>query len=155
MKRKINKIIIHCSDSPNGRPNTISDIDAWHKERGFKRSLWWRARFNAKVGHVGYHYVIGVGGTLWTGRHLDEIGAHAKGHNADSIGVCLIGRDKFTEAQWSTLWSLIYGKFADDYPKAEVIGHHQVQPQKTCPGFDVQAWFADGDDAPSGHVLTA
>jgi hypothetical protein len=153
MKRKINKIIIHCSDSPNGRPNTIADIDAWHKERGFKRSLWWRARFNAKIGHAGYHYVIGVGGTIWGGRDIDEMGAHVKGHNADSIGICLIGRDQFTPVQWTAL-SVLCDEMKSRFPHAGVYAHNYFQPQKTCPGFDVALWVAEGKIALSGHVLT-
>jgi len=34
--RKINKIVLHCSASPDSIAFTVRDIEAWHKERGFK-----------------------------------------------------------------------------------------------------------------------
>lgn len=75
--RKINEIIIHCSATAEGKDFTVQDITRWHKQRGFKT--------------IGYHYVIYRNGTVATGRDIAEIGAHCKGHNANSIGICYIG----------------------------------------------------------------
>jgi len=127
---KPTKIIIHCSDSTWGN---ASEIDKWHKERG------WTG--------IGYHYVICNGNaTLFTknldgsvdhGRSLFEQGAHCKGHNHDSIGICLIGVDEFTLAQYKSLKELCerlmeeYGISSDD-----IYGHNEFS-DKTCPNFNV------------------
>lgn len=44
--RTINRIILHCTATPRGRHVTVSDIDRWHKARGFAG--------------IGYHYVTGL-----------------------------------------------------------------------------------------------
>ena len=82
--RQIDKIIVHCSATPNDREVTVEDIDRWHKERG-----WYGC---------GYHIVIYRNGSIHMGRPLSKIGAHCKGRNTGSIGVCLIGNDEFTSA---------------------------------------------------------
>lgn len=101
--RAIDLIVIHCAATPNGRRFTAADIDAWHYARGFRRQLAFRQRQEMNLAAIGYHYVLYVNGAVAAGRHLDEIGAHAKGHNTRSIGVCLIGTDRFTLDQWTSL----------------------------------------------------
>ena len=93
--REIKKIVIHCSDSTWG---TSEDINRWHLERGWDG--------------IGYHYVITNGrakstdsykeqddGSIEKGRPVEKTGAHVRGHNSDSIGVCLIGTHWFTSRQ--------------------------------------------------------
>ena len=140
--RKINKIIIHCSDSTFGDAATIR---RWHIERGFST--------------IGYHYVILNGhrtykskydaeadGLIELGRPVDRIGAHCKGHNRDSIGICLIGKPEyigqpeewFTEKQLSTLKSLVKHLLMEfNLSAADVYGHNDFAP-KICPGFKVE-----------------
>lgn len=135
--RKLNQIIIHCSDSGFG---DAAQIDELHKQRG------WRC--------IGYHHVITNGvihsgtaynqdddGVVQAGRPVDAIGAHCLGHNADSIGICLIGQHHFTANQFKALLSLIasyrgrFGITAD-----HVRGHREYDSGKTCPNFDA-AWI--------------
>lgn len=96
--RKINKIIIHCSATPEGREITVEDITLWHKKRGFKT--------------IGYHYIIYLDGSIHIGRPEEEIGAHCVGQNSNSIGICYIGgmdienkrpKDTRTDAQKRSL----------------------------------------------------
>ena len=132
-------IIIHCSDSIFGNEKLI---DEWHKERGFSK--------------IGYHYVICNGrpkskqkdnsdGKIEIGRNEDEVGAHCTGVNTQSIGICLIGVNKFTEAQFVSLKSLV-NKLRAKYviPFTSILGHNQtasgMQQGKTCPNFDVHDW---------------
>jgi hypothetical protein len=70
-------IVVHCSATGPAADIGVAQITQWHKQRGFDT--------------VGYHYVIRRNGTLETGRRESEIGAHVRGHNANSIGVCLAG----------------------------------------------------------------
>ena len=75
--RKITSIAVHCSFSPQNRGDYAHTIDAWHMGRGWEG--------------IGYHYVILEDGTIQKGRWVDYMGAHVKGHNLNSIGICRIG----------------------------------------------------------------
>ena len=121
----IKKLIIHCSESPNGRPDTAEDIHLWHIQRGWSG--------------IGYHYVICVDGAIQSGRPEYWEGAHCSGHNQDSLGICLIGTDEFSEAQWLALKHVITG-IKSRYPDITIHGHREFS-SKLCPGFDVKAWL--------------
>ena len=75
--RKVDKIIIHCSATKEGQDFNANDINNWHNAKG------WNG--------IGYHYVIKLDGTVEQGRPVEISGAHTKGHNKGSIGVCYIG----------------------------------------------------------------
>jgi len=151
--RQINEIILHCTDTPNGRPNTVEDIDAWHKQKGFLRSSAYRKNFNPDLSSIGYHYVVYIDGTVHTGRSEQEMGAHAQGHNAKSIGICLLGNDKFTQPQWYSLACLLE-QVQEKYPNAKILGHYQTDAHgKTCPNFDVPSYVENGFEPEEEHVL--
>jgi hypothetical protein len=155
MARKIDTIVIHCSDSPNGRTlfagdpskpgfiTPVMEIDNWHRARDFKRLPEWRKKQNPNLTSIGYHFVVYTRGAVATGRHVDEVGAHAAGYNATSLGVCLVGRDQFTIEQWNALKQLVDG-LQKQYPQARVIGHCALNQDKTCPNFDVAEWLKAG-----------
>jgi N-acetylmuramoyl-L-alanine amidase len=132
--RKIDKIILHCSATPEGRAVTVADIDRWHKERGFAK--------------IGYHYVIYLDGSVHKGRDISEVGAHVTGQNSNSIGICYIGglatdgktpKDTRTDAQKAALTKLV-GELKQKYPTATVHGHNEFA-NKACPCFDVKKEF--------------
>lgn len=148
--RLIEQIILHCSASPNGRPQTVKDIDAWHREKGYKRS---NLTINPELTSIGYHYIVYVDGTVHTGRSVWEIGAHAYGYNQHSIGICLIGTDKFLRAQWLAVSELVH-TLRKTYPAAEIMGHRDLPDvHKTCPGFNAITWFYSGMGPLEGHCL--
>lgn len=128
--RKINKIIIHCSATPEGRPVSVKDIDHWHRERGFSE--------------IGYHWVVYLDGSVHPGRSEDVAGAHTVGHNAKSIGICYVGgvdnkfqtKDTRTTAQRIALKELVR-ELQKRYPGATVHGHNEFAA-KACPSFNVQ-----------------
>jgi len=164
MTRAINGIIIHCAATPNGKDFTVADIDRWHDERGFARRGYWRMRFNQTLRAIGYHYVIYTSGEVAAGRHEYEVGAHAGGFNAKTIGICMIGTDRYSAAQWEALDNLVAG-LQKEYPAAKVLGHRDLSPDlngngviepdewtKTCPGFDVAAWLNLRKDVPVDWV---
>ncbi len=165
MAQTITKIVIHCSATPNGRRignlHTLPEvaIDRWHKSRHFRRRQWRVNRFNPHLKHIGYHFVIGIDGRVGTGRAVGEQGAHVRGHNKNSVGICLVGTDAFTLEQWDALYTLI-NKLSQQYPEATLHGHRDFSPDldgdgtvephefiKTCPGFDVTEWV-DNDFTP-------
>jgi len=128
MARKVNKIILHCSDSDVMKHNDVNIIKLWHIARGFKT--------------VGYHYFIQKNGSAQGGRPVTQEGAHVKGHNGDSIGICLHGRKEFTNDQFRSLAKLIRSLAAKfKLKKGFIFGHNDFTDQKTCPNFDVQRFI--------------
>ena len=128
--RTITLIIVHCSANRAGSALRMADIDSYH------RSLGW-------IG-CGYHYVIPTDGTIEPGRPEEMVGAHCKNHNRHSIGVCYIGglskdgkpADTRTDAQRIALRNLLE-QLHRRYPNALIVGHRDLDSQKTCPCFDV------------------
>ncbi|WP_199243999.1 N-acetylmuramoyl-L-alanine amidase [Bacterioplanes sanyensis] len=137
---ELDTIIIHCSDTPNGRQHNAIDIDDWHHQRGFKRNLIIEPHHQPHLTAIGYHFVICLDGSIEAGRPLNESGAHARGYNRGSVGICLIGRDQYTKAQWTALEKLVLLLEKQLQKELNVIGHNQVS-NKRCPGFDVQQWM--------------
>ena len=135
--RHITLIVIHCSAVKPDQQSSAAQIDSWHRQRGFHLG-------------IGYHYVIRRDGTLEMGRPEYMVGAHCKNHNQHSIGVCYEGglnargdpADTRTEAQKRTMRQLI-NELRERYPKAIVVGHHNLNPLKACPCFDAIKEYKD------------
>lgn len=140
-------LVIHCSATRPTHDIGVSDITRWHIQRGFDT--------------VGYHYVIRRNGELETGRPEMAVGAHVRGHNVNSIGICLAGgvdasntpENNFTAEQIVTLKRLLV-QLKERYPLARVLGHRDLSPDKNgdgkitpnefikaCPSFDVGQWL--------------
>lgn len=121
-------LVIHCSATLPGQRVSVQDIDRWHRQRGFDC--------------IGYHFYITVDGTIWTGRPISRAGAHCKGYNAHSIGICYEGGldedgrpcDTRTLMQKAALVALI-NKLREIYPTADVVGHCDLNLSKACPCF--------------------
>ena len=140
--KDINEIVIHCSATPNGRAHTIEDVDRWHDEREFRRDMSIVPKFQPLLKSIGYHFVIELDGAVRAGRPLIETGAHVAGHNEHTIGICLIGTDRFTHEQWQALRTLVKtlrGTSELAQRQLTLSGHNQYST-KTCPGFNVMAW---------------
>ena len=134
--REIKRIVIHCSASDWG---SMKVIDKWHKEKGWDG--------------CGYHYTISNGhtqscvkydkkndGIIEAGRPLEKPGAHVKGHNQDSIGICLIGNQHFTGKQLLHSLPQLVNQLLVAYRLTinDVYAHNQFDPGKTCPTFDIE-----------------
>lgn len=146
--RKITEIILHCSATAEGLDFSVRDIRAWHKAQGWA--------------DVGYHYVVRLDGTVQEGRPLEQAGAHCKGHNDRSIGICYIGglaadgrtpKDTRTTAQRAAIRALVT-RLQRQYPAATVHGHNEFAA-KACPCFDVRAEYGTQQAAGSSTRLRA
>ena len=147
--RDIDHIIIHCSATREGQDFDISDIREWHKAKGWS--------------DVGYHYVIKLDGTVQPGRKHKTPGAHVRGYNKNSLGVCYIGgvgddgkgKDTRTAGQKLALTGLIK-YLTQQYPNASVKGHRDFSVDldadgiieehewmKECPSFNVKNWMIE------------
>lgn len=132
--RTIDKIAIHCSDSPQGRGDDVFEIDRWHDEKWTKPN---------RPSGIGYHYVILEDGTIQKGRWVDYPGAHVSGHNATTIGICRIGgmgsdgkplRDVTDEQLGSlrVLTQLLIKLY--DLEETDILGHNEFPGvSKDCP----------------------
>ena len=129
--RAIDKIIIHCSATPEGRDVKTSTIKQWHTAKGWS--------------DIGYHYVIELDGSVNMGRDIDRIGAHTRGENTGSIGICYVGgmdanmknpKDTRTEKQKEGLKCLIKD-LRSTYGDLTIHGHNEFA-SKACPSFDVK-----------------
>ena len=131
-------IILHCSATREGQDVKAKTIKQWHKDRGFD--------------DIGYHYVIDLDGTIEKGRDEELVGAHCKGHNATSIGICYVGgcdknmkpKDTRTPEQRRSMLSLVR-KLVNKYkiPVTQIWAHHDFDKHKACPSFDVSEFRKD------------
>jgi len=121
-------LAVHCSDSPKNRGDDAATINRWHidSSKGFDL--------------IGYHAVILEDGRVQAGRPEYCQGAHCPKINSKSISVCLIGDGDFTDEQLVSLREWLMQKL-QKYAGAEVVGHSDIDPRKTCPNFDVVGWF--------------
>lgn len=129
--RPVNEVIIHCSATVGDI--SAAQIDAMHKKRGW-------------IG-IGYHYVIRTSGAVEVGRDWSQPGAHVKGRNLFSIGVCLAGgltdnnkpTPGYTINQWTSLVHVVRS-LERAFPGIQVAGHNEYA-NKACPCFNVKRWW--------------
>lgn len=130
--RKITEIIVHCAATPEGKNFTVAQIRDWH------------VNGNGWI-DIGYHFVIYLDGSVHKGRPIEEVGAHCRGHNANSIGICYIGgctadgkhpKDTRTPEQKAALVRLVT-ELRSRFPNASVHGHSEFA-NKACPAFNVK-----------------
>lgn len=122
----IELLVVHCSDTDNAENLTGIDIHKMHLGFGWDG--------------IGYHKIIQRSGKIENGRPEYWVGAHVKGKNQISLGVCLIGRDKFTKKQLNSLENVL-SKWKKKYPDAQIIGHCDTgNTTKSCPNFNVREW---------------
>ena len=155
--RRIDGIVIHCSDNLPTSKYGVADIDRDHRKNG------WNG--------IGYHFVILPDGTIETGRALETPGAHVSGYNNHTIGICYIGgrnpeatgksdryADTRTEEQKDSLrWLLTAIKaHMPGGSKMTIKGHRDYSPDqnrngiierfefvKECPCFNAMEEYAD------------
>ena len=132
--RKINKIILHCTATAEGKDYSVETIRKWHLKRGWS--------------DIGYHYLIGLDGTIHLGRPVIKQGAHTKGENKTSIGIAYVGgvesdkvegkwkaKDTMTQAQERNFLVLYYS-LKTCFGELSLHGHNEFS-NKACPSFVV------------------
>ena len=147
--RTITMIILHCSATRAGQCYTLEQCRRDHIRRGLQ--------------DIGYHYYVTRDGIVHEGRPLAMAGAHCKGHNKYSIGICYEGgldvmgeaADTRTKAQRKSLRELLI-RLHREYPDAIILGHRDLSPDtdgngritpnewlKQCPCFDALLDYED------------
>ena len=133
--RDISEIIVHCSATPEGRDIDTKEIRRWHTED----NGW---------SDIGYHFVVELDGDIGVGRPQEKSGAHCRGKNSNSIGVCYIGgvdldgtpKDTRNEEQKLSLETLL-GFLKKSYTIAIKYRHMDLS-DKACPSFDAKSEYA-------------
>ena len=127
--RLVKEIIIHCSATREEQQVSVDTIRDWHLAKGWN--------------DIGYHFYIDLDGTINKGRDIDKMGAHCKGHNRNSIGICYCGgvetdgktpKDTRTQEQKDSLLNVLKTLKAM-YPEAVIYSHSEFAA-KACPSFD-------------------
>jgi len=151
--QNVRYLILHCSASYYGNVELITE---------------WHTAPDRNYDTIGYHHVITNGywnyeawvskqpdfnldGAGFSGRDVMFQGAHCKGHNAESIGICMIGQRQFTRAQFDafTRTAEIYFD-SSDFPLLTgpecVRGHYELLQNglysKTCPNIHMDMFRA-------------
>ena len=124
--KNIEFLVVHCSDTNDEKDLNAVDLHKMHLGFGWDG--------------IGYHKIINRSGRIENGRPEYWIGAHVKGKNEVSLGVCLVGRDNFTKKQFISLEKVLK-KWKKTYPNTKIVGHRDTgNTKKTCPNFDVITW---------------
>ena len=150
-RRSTKLIVVHVSATPPSMDIGVEEIDKMHKDRGWSG--------------CGYAEVIRRDGTLEIGRGHKAIGAHVKGFNSISFGICLIGgvdargrpQNNATPAQLAALEKRLR-YHTRNYSQAKICGHRDLSPDKdgdgivephehlkACPCFNVIPWARSKD----------
>lgn len=134
--RNIEKIVVHCTASPDYRDIGAAEIKKWHTDPKPKGNGW---------SDIGYHYVVRRNGEIEKGRPDSVAGAHAYGVNSTSIGIVWVGTNNIEPDQEKALVSLIHylmGKF--NVKIENVLGHREaVKTDKTCPNLNMDRLRAE------------
>jgi len=132
--RTINKVIVHCTATPECRHTTVEDVRRWHLDRGWS--------------DIGYHYLVYLDGTVHEGRPIEIQGAHTKGQNKNSIGIAYVGgidkdtfkpKDTRTDEQKEALVDMLEF-FKITHPEITIHGHNEFA-SKSCPCFDAKTEY--------------
>ena len=136
--RDLNRVILHCSATPEGREVSVETIREWHTDPPPRGRGW---------SDIGYHYVIHLNGEIEIGRPIEVQGAHVSGENEDSIGICYIGGVDALNKPKDTMTVLQEISFLDIVKSLRLIfgelsihGHNEFST-KACPSFSVEEKF--------------
>ncbi|WP_293740751.1 N-acetylmuramoyl-L-alanine amidase [uncultured Parabacteroides sp.] len=134
--RKINLIVLHCSATRETQDYTSEQLERDHKARGFVRA--------------GYNYYVRRSGQIVPMRPLEQIPAHVKGYNRNSIGICYEGgldaagnpEDTRTDEQKESL-KILLKLLKIRYPMSRICGHRDLGAHKACPCFNAEEEYAE------------
>ena len=133
--RKIDLLVLHCSDTRPDQDFTIEKLMTSHRAKGYGS-------------YPGYHIYVQRDGTLFYCRPVAERGCHVKGYNTSSIVICYEGghscspeakyEDNRTAEQMVALDEVLR-ILHEIYPEARIVGHCELNPRKACPCLDPPA----------------
>lgn len=146
---KLTYLVIHCTDTPEGREVSSAEIRAWHTAPASKGGRGWR--------QVGYTDMVHLDGRVERlvenneDAYVDdwEITNGVKGYNSISRHIVYVGgrtragklADTRTAAQKAALADYVRD-FHNKHPHVKIVGHRDLAA-KACPCFDVASWLKE------------
>lgn len=147
---QMKRLVIHCTATPEGREVSAADIQHWHTDPVSKGGRGWK--------QVGYTDMVHLDGRVERlvknneDAEVDpwEITNGAVGYNSTSRHIVYVGgcdkgmqpKDTRTAAQKKALTEYVRN-FHERFPQIRIVGHHELNPGKACPSFDVQTWLRE------------
>ena len=147
---QLKRLVIHCTDTPEGRKVSSDDIRHWHTSPVSKGGRGWQ-----QVGYTDMFHLDGTVERLVANNedaNVDpwEITNGAKGYNSTSRHIVYVGgraatsktpKDTRTEEQKEAMKQYVLD-FHRRHPDVEIVGHNALSA-KACPSFDVPAWLRE------------
>ncbi|MBQ4503957.1 MAG: lysozyme [Alistipes sp.] len=147
---QLKRLVIHCTDTPEGRKVSSDDIRSWHTSPTSQGGRGWK--------QVGYTDMFHLDGTVERlvknneDANVDpwEITNGAKGYNSTSRHIVYVGgraatsktpKDTRTEEQKEAMKQYVLD-FHRRHPDVAIVGHNALS-NKACPSFDVPAWLRE------------
>ena len=125
---RVSKLVLHHTTGTYNGPATVRAIQRFHQE-------------TRNWADIGYNFLIGSDGKVYEGRGWDRTGAHARGHNSNSIGIAYIGDGRLPVPKAAKKAILALRKEAvERLPIEEVVGHRDVG-STVCPGDELYKWW--------------
>lgn len=141
-------LVIHCTATPEGREVSAAEIRRWHTAPVSQGGRGWK--------QVGYTDMVHLDGRVerFVNNNEDaqvdawEVTNGAAGYNSMSRHIVYVGgcdkagkpKDTRTEAQREALKRYVED-FHARFPHVKIVGHHELNPGKACPSFDVPTWL--------------
>ncbi len=119
VRKRTDAIVLHHAAGNGG----IYDIHNMH----IKQNGW--------IG-IGYHFYVRKDGSIYRGRPIEKMGAHAEGFNDSTIGVCFEGnfeKERMSDYQKEAGRFLI-AHIRESYGKMLPIKRHSDLSATACPG---------------------
>lgn len=147
---KLQRLVLHCTATPEGREVTSDEIRHWHTDPVSKGGRGWK-----QVGYTDMVHLDGSVERLVDNNEDDnvdswEITNGVKGYNSTSRHIVYVGgltkdgkapKDTRTDGQKEALKQYVQA-FHERHPQASIVGHNELA-SKACPSFDVQAWLKE------------
>ena len=148
MSKPMQYLVIHCTATPEGREVSAAEIRRWHTAPVSQGGRGWK--------QVGYTDMVHLDGRVerLVNNNEDaqvdpwEVTNGAAGYNNMSRHIVYVGgcdkagkpKDTRTEAQREALKRYVED-FHARFPQVKIVGHHELNPGKVCPSFDVPTWL--------------
>ena len=146
---RLDRLVIHCTDTPEGREVSAADIRRWHTSPVSEGGRGWK-----QVGYTDMLHLDGRWERLVSNNDDDtvdplEITNGAKGYNSTSRHIVYVGgqdrttgkpKDTRTSAQRKAMTDYVM-KFKKEHPQADICGHNDLDRGKACPSFNVKQWI--------------
>jgi len=141
-KRDVDVIYLHCTATEPGKPVSVGAIRQYHMDV---------RHFN----DIGYHYIVQPDGKWYVGRDIHKGGAHVKGDNVRTIGVCMVGNwdEAIPTRDDPQIWAtgeliaklcVLYDIPPDPWTvilhrDAHIYRPFVPNPHKSCPGANIES----------------